>query len=334
MGERKVIGVAGWRVSFLIVASISLLLGMALYFLVHDPHHQHGHSCGRNLHIHDEEIKEVYGTVRELFKEIQTVFSVKTFWVIVAQGVVGSTPWAAMLFFTLWMELLGFTHFQAAFNVALFSIGNAIGSVFGGWVGDKAAAYFPDAGRIICSQFSAGVGIPLSGCLLLGLPKDSKFAWAYSIVLFFMGFLMSWNSPATNWPIFSEIVPPHLRTTVYAIDMAFENSIAAIGTPLVGFLSEHVFGFKKLAGQSKIKQDQGNAQALARGLFVCIAVPFTICVLIVSLLYLTYPKDRDLVKIREYSSNMFEMESTLGKEEAGDLIGNRGRWSVEGYEAE
>ena len=50
----------------------------------------------------------------ELTAGVLQVVRIRTFQVIVAQGVVGQIPWIAMLFFTLWLELLGFSHKRAA----------------------------------------------------------------------------------------------------------------------------------------------------------------------------------------------------------------------------
>lgn len=38
---------------------------------------------------------------------MKAVMKVKTFQFIVLQGLVGSLPWTAMVFFTLWFELIG-----------------------------------------------------------------------------------------------------------------------------------------------------------------------------------------------------------------------------------
>ena len=51
------------------------------------------------------------------------------------QGIVGSTPWNAMVFFTLWLQLLGFTDYSASVLMALFAGGCAIGSAVGGYLG-------------------------------------------------------------------------------------------------------------------------------------------------------------------------------------------------------
>lgn len=37
----------------------------------------------------------------------KSVVKVSTFQIIVAQGIIGSFPWTAMVFFTMWFELIG-----------------------------------------------------------------------------------------------------------------------------------------------------------------------------------------------------------------------------------
>ena len=54
---------------------------------------------------------------------------------VTVQGIVGSTPWNAMVFFTLWLQLLGFSDYSASLLMALFAGGCAIGSALGGFLG-------------------------------------------------------------------------------------------------------------------------------------------------------------------------------------------------------
>lgn len=56
------------------------------------------------------------------------------------QGVVGSTPWNAMVFFTLWLQLLGFTDYSASLLMAIFAGGCALGSALGGFLGELTVA--------------------------------------------------------------------------------------------------------------------------------------------------------------------------------------------------
>ena len=38
---------------------------------------------------------------------MKSVMKVKTFQIIVLQGIIGSLPWTAIVFFTMWFELIG-----------------------------------------------------------------------------------------------------------------------------------------------------------------------------------------------------------------------------------
>lgn len=53
------------------------------------------------------------------------------------QGIVGTMPWVALGFTTLYLQLLGFTNLNTAILVATFSLGCAIGSLGGGAIGER-----------------------------------------------------------------------------------------------------------------------------------------------------------------------------------------------------
>lgn len=74
----------------------------------------------------------------------------------------GSTPWNALVFLTLYMQTFGMSDGAASILVSVFLGGSAVGGLLGGWLGDLAASRFPTAGRIAVCQFSVFVGVPLS----------------------------------------------------------------------------------------------------------------------------------------------------------------------------
>lgn len=86
--------------------------------------------------------------------------------VVAVQGILGSTPWNALVFLTLYMQLLGMSDTAAAALMALFLGGTAAGGLLGGYVGDIAAKRAPSHGRILVCQFSVVSGVPLSLLLL------------------------------------------------------------------------------------------------------------------------------------------------------------------------
>lgn len=303
MAQRTFLGLPGWRVAFLVVAIVSFVLSFSLCQFAKDPRPP------RKL-LSDTEDGQQVSTLIELRDGVRRVLNIRTFQVILSQAVVGQIPWNAMAFFTLWLELAGFSHIIAALLVSLLSVGNIFGSLFGGWLGDRLALRFPNIGRILCAQMSAGSAIPLTAILLFGLPYGGKYPISFGVVFVIMGFMTSWNSPACNWPIFSEIVPDRLRTTVYALDMALGKTVAAVGSPLVGILAVKVYGFRQIShqerqmdGNQESISELDNALSLGKGLFVSIAVPFVLCVTLITGLYWTYPSDRERARIENWVEN-------------------------------
>ncbi|CAI5999249.1 unnamed protein product [Closterium sp. NIES-64] len=176
--------------------------------------------------------------------DVLKVLRIRTFQLIIAQGVVGSFPWAAGAFFPMWFELLGFSHASTAVLLSVFTVACSLGGLFGGWFGDVMARRWPDGGRLVCAQISAGSAVVLSTVLLRVVPHSPDYFGVYIMVLTLMGFLISWNAAGTNNPIFAEIVPERLRTDIYALDRTFEMSIAAFAPPTVGYLAQACFQHK------------------------------------------------------------------------------------------
>ena len=78
------------------------------------------------------------------------------------QGIMGTIPWNALVFLTLYMQLLGMSDAEASTLMSLFLGACALGGLLGGVIGDKAAARYPFHGRIAVTQFSVFTGIPMS----------------------------------------------------------------------------------------------------------------------------------------------------------------------------
>eukprot|EP00850_Spirogloea_muscicola_P012445 SM000080S22960 [mRNA] locus=s80:405846:407221:+ [translate_table: standard] len=229
--------------------------------------------------------------------DARAVAGVPTFQIIAAQGVVGSFPWAALSFCTMWLELVGFTHPGTAMLLGFFVVATSAGGLFGGWLGDAAALRLPNTGRIVCAQFSAGSAVPLAALLLYGLPNNASAPLLYAATFVIVGFIISWNASSTNNPIFAEIVPEKLRTNVYALDRAVEGLLASFAPYIVATIAEQWYGWRPvqpgMRAQDAQIADRGNARALAGGLFLCTALPWALCCAIYTLLYHHYPRDRD-----------------------------------------
>jgi MFS family permease len=180
------LGVAGWRLAFHAVAVVSVALGALMWIFAADPR-----AKSKTTASAAEEAKE-------LLRDARRVLGVPTFQIIVAQGIAGSIPWSALNFSAMWLELVGFTHWETSVITGLYLFATALGALFGGIVGDPVARRFPNAGRIALAQISSASALPLGAILLLALPNDPSTGVAHAVVFFIMGFAISWNASSTN----------------------------------------------------------------------------------------------------------------------------------------
>ncbi|KAM0907809.1 hypothetical protein ACQ4PT_015877 [Festuca glaucescens] len=299
-----IFGIAGWRIAFHIVALISVVVGALIYLFAVDPHFCNAEGGGQLLR------KSAWAEMKDLVTEAKAVVKIPSFQIIVAQGVTGSFPWSALTFAPMWLELLGFTHNKTGLLTAIFALASSLGGLFGGKMGDYLSVRFPNSGRIVLSQISSASAVPLAALLLLGLPDDSSTGVLHGLVMFIMGLSISWNGAATNNPIFAEIVPQRSRASIYALDRSFESVLASFAPPVVGFLAEHAYGYTPVshgAGASSVARDRSNAAALAKALYTAIAIPMLLCCFIYSLLYGTYPRDRERARMDTLISSELQL---------------------------
>ncbi|KAI9166023.1 hypothetical protein LWI28_024824 [Acer negundo] len=294
LASTSFMGIPGWRIAFHLVAIVSVIVGILVRLFANDPRFPNGdYSRAKDQTKH----KSFWLEMKDLIKEAKMVIKIPSFQILVAQGVFGTFPWSGLSFAPMWLELIGFSHKLTASLTTLFVIAGCFGSLFGGWMGDILAKCLPNTGRIILSQISAGSTIPLAAVLLLVLPDDPSAAFLYGLVFFIMGFCTSWNAPATNNPIFAEIVPERSRTSIYALDSSFESILSSFAPPVVGILAQRVYGYKPIpkgaVDSVEIEIDRENAASLAKALYTAIGIPIAICCVIYSFLYCTYPRDRE-----------------------------------------
>ncbi|KAK8942421.1 hypothetical protein KSP39_PZI009488 [Platanthera zijinensis] len=297
MAGQEYWGIPGWRLAFIMMATLSLLTGGLVFLFVVDPRRTSVIAFGTN---EDSESTNLSGKVKpaspsiwsDSWSAMKSVMKVKTFQIIVLQGIVGSLPWTAMVFFTMWFELIGFDNKNSAALISFFAIGCAGGSFLGGFIADRISRPYPNAGRIMCAQFSAFMGIPFSCLLLAAIPQSVDSRAAYASTLFLMGSTISWCATCANNPMFAEVVPPRNRTMIYAFDRAFECSFSSFAAPAVGILTERVYGYDSNLSSGSAHR----ALALSRGLLTMMAVPFGLCSLFYTPLYVVFKRDRDAVK--------------------------------------
>nr|GLL48068.1 uncharacterized protein LOC109170100 [Ipomoea trifida] len=303
-------GIPGWRFSFHLVGVISVIVGILVRLFAKDPHFPDG-NLKESRKIPG---KSFWSEAEDLVQEAKSVIKIQSFQIIVAQGITGSFPWSALSFAPMWLELSGFSHGNTAVLIGMFVIASSAGGLFGGSMGDLLSQRLPNYGRIFLAQISTASAIPLAAILLLALPDDPSSILLHALLLFVTGFFISWNAPATNNPIFAEIVPEKSRTSIYALDRSFESIFSSFAPPAVGLLAQKVYGYKPVPqGADIISTDRENASSLAKALFTVIGTPMALCCFIYSFLYCTYPRDRNraLMEARvESEMQLIELENS------------------------
>ncbi|CAD6215105.1 unnamed protein product [Miscanthus lutarioriparius] len=294
-------GFPGWRLAFISVAFVSFLIGLLVYLYSVDPRkispsHFGGDEDNERLHLVSNGILPPHSIWKDSWIAARSVMKVRTFQIIVLQGIVGSLPWAAVVFFTMWFELIGFDNSSSAALNSFFAIGCAIGSFLGGVIADRLSRYYPDSARIMCAQFSAFMGIPFSWILLTVIPQSVDYWSAYAVTLFLMGITISWCATCANNPMFAEVVPPKHRTMIYAFDRAFEGSFGSLAAPAVGIVTEKIYGYNAKAVDLAHGSVDG-AYALSRGLLTMMIVPFALCLMFYTPLYTVFKRDRENVRL-------------------------------------
>eukprot|EP00262_Sarcandra_glabra_P005085 TRINITY_DN1637_c0_g1_i1.p1 TRINITY_DN1637_c0_g1~~TRINITY_DN1637_c0_g1_i1.p1 ORF type:complete len:490 (-),score=64.05 TRINITY_DN1637_c0_g1_i1:296-1765(-) len=310
MAGQEYWGMPGWRCAFIMMALSSLLIGFLVFFFVVDPRRTLLTTHGSGNSFERADLIEKGNAVSmpvwsDSWMAMKAVMKVQTFQIIVLQGIVGSLPWTAMVFFTMWFELIGFDHNNSAALLSLFAIGCAMGSLIGGLIADRLSLVYPHTGRIMCAQFSAFMGIPFSWFLLAVIPQSVNSWSIFAVTLFLMGLTISWCATCANNPMFAEVVPTKHRTMIYAFDRAFEGSFSSFAAPIVGLLSEKIYGYDPKS-VSLVTGSVREAFALSRGLLSVMAVPFSLCCLFYSPLYITFRRDRENARL----SSLKEQEMT------------------------
>ncbi|KAE9466939.1 hypothetical protein C3L33_01154, partial [Rhododendron williamsianum] len=297
-------GLAGWRVAFIMMATLSSLIGLLVFLFVVDPRRRVSADHDSVEYSDREELVDK-STVNsasiwlESWTAMKAILKVPTFRIIVLQGLMGSLPWTAMVFFTFWFELIGFDHNSTAALLSLFAAGCGIGALAGGLIGDRMSQIYPHWGRIICAQFSAFMGIPFSWFLLTVIPQSVSSYFTFAVTLFLMGLTISWCTTAANGPMFAEVVPAKHRTMIYAFDRAFEGSFSSFAAPIVGIIAEKIYGYDPKS-VDLVSGSPREAYALSRGLFSMMAVPFGLSCLFYTLLYRFFWRDRDNARMASF----------------------------------
>lgn len=320
MSNRLYWGIEGWRIAFAAVGAISIVISLGvLTSLEEQPRPWRPQRIG----------------LRQELRKFSSYMQIRSFVVVVAQGMFGTIPWAALSFTTMFFQYLGFSDTAASLVYGTSIAGTALGGVLGGMLGDRLEAWSPNHGRALVGQLTVMLGIPLVLTIFLRTPYNTP-PIIFALLCFSLGLMCSWASSGCNRPIFVQIVPPASRASAMAWEVMLESSCGfLIGPSSVGYLAQHVFGYQMntlQVGKMSIDARLANARALGHGMAVITAVPWVLCALCYTFLHKTLAEDVAKAKLKAADPCEMGLCATgVAIEEATPLLSNqRGRDA--GYE--
>lgn len=285
----SVAGIPGWRISLLIVAGFSGLLGITMMLFVKEPNAQR---------LADPENRQTFASVFvKNMPKVKELFKYPTFVLVLCQGAPGTAPWTLFPNFTQWLELNCFTNDQAGHIFAAFGWGNAFSNLIVGFLLNFVARRFPDHGPPTLANFSVASGIPFLVLLFFILPKPATLggggesdvqAYWFSFLAFGMCAAMCGT---INKKVFSDIVPPSIFSYVFAIDQVIEQSIGNLFPLTLGLVVDNALDYD-VSAVEKHDCAPSEAKKLGMGMFIVCNIAWVICFSVYLGMHCTYPRDR------------------------------------------
>lgn len=299
--------VAGWRLLCLAI-SLAAFVMSAVVSRLED-------SCEKKArNVWSINLSSLVDAFGEMQKIVRDHWEIYTFRILVVQGVLGGTVCNAFSFDILYLQYLGFSSSALGFLIGVVVVPELIASITGGLLGDILEGKFGARGRAYAAQICVSVLILYSLLCYIIMPATVGAAvvpFALCKVLLVMGGEI--YHPGVMRPLLARVAAPNRRASIIAWQFALEGTSAALlGAPLVGFLTEKVFGYtsttRPFAEIDPVLRDN-NRVALQRALAVMSVVPYIVCLGLNSLLHWTIAWD----------SQIFGSKPTKNPEDKGML---------------
>jgi len=307
-------GIIGWRIASFVVGFMCFLGACFIYCFL---------DTNRTSVKGDATFM---GVAREVCWNLRRHWKIPTFRVIILQGVVGSIPWRAMGFETMFLLYVGFDPAMLSFMTLATAPTALLGPLIGGYMGDMAASKSKYHGRAWIAIFSAFSGIPCYYVFLKVLPDTvgANLFW-YIVVKNIFNVVASWCLAGVNRPVLNDVVDQQCRASIIAWDAALEGIVSAVfGMPFLGFIAEAAFGYSSTKSAVKDMETElrmRNFHALQYALLVMMLVPWIICVCALAGLHWTYESDMQKIAAARCASEETEQTKLLEGSDAKRVHG-------------
>mmetsp|Transcript_106770 Transcript_106770/g.284076 ORF Transcript_106770/g.284076 Transcript_106770/m.284076 type:complete len:530 (-) Transcript_106770:34-1623(-) len=236
----------------------------------------------------------------EVAQNASLIVQRRSFLVLLMQGACASTTLKAMQYQVMWYQYLGFSDLVASAITSAAPLGCIGGAIASGYLSDWLATRYPNHGRILMGQAA-----DLAKLLVLFLMfivcgslhgLNVGCVTLMTILSFSFGFVSIMAYAGVVKPLFAEIVPPQLIGQVIGFAAAVDGATSSFAsTPVVGFITEHVFHYKETKLAVEDMDDAvraANAAALGSAIAAVTMTSTLLTVLSLGLLHITYPKER------------------------------------------
>lgn len=300
ISEHRIFGVMGWRICLAVVGILSLLVVLLVEAAVED--------------LPRTWDPKRFGLMRE-FHKLAKFLRLGSFRVIILQGVFGTIPGAAQTFTTMYFQYLSISNHMCGLIIAMRTVGEGIGGALGGYLGDAANAKNHRYGRTWVAMFSVTASIPFLYVVYMGIPREASLSLLFAGILFTMGLVTTWEVPGCLQPVVMDIIPRRDLSSAFSWDVAIVFASGnTIGPLLVGFIAQDIFDYhytsEKVENMS-LEVREHNASALGRAIFFSCVVPSLISAVNFSLLFWTYPADKESLEEREAMEDEDAQERTV-----------------------
>lgn len=212
-----------WRAPFFIAAVPGVLLAIFMFF-ISEP---------------KRGAAEVVAVAQDkVDKPLGKILTIKTFWWLVAAGLVFNFAAYACNMFMVSVMMRYFSVSLAEASIAtgiIVGVTGLIGLTLGGWVADRLHQRFAN-GRLYFAAVSMLVsGLSIGWALLAG-----RIDFALFVGIFAFGWLFSYNFYTCVYTALQDVIEPRLRATAMALFFAGLYLLGGgLGPVVVGLLSDH-----------------------------------------------------------------------------------------------
>merc|ERR1719265_2593626 len=232
----------GWRLAFVSLGLVTAVFGLSLLAL-------NAWSADSLVRRVGEAPEQEHGADSG-WDDFKTIVRTQSFCLVILQGIFASTARSAMTYLVMVFQYMSFTDFEAATLAGMGDIGQAVGALIAGSLSDAIAAKLPRHGRVSLGQAGTLGSILLVIGVCCHAQSDASVLTnvhflAPAIFMLALGFMSVVSYVGAIKPILAEIVPIRMSASTLAYAAAIDGSVAAfIGAPLVGAVSESVFGYR------------------------------------------------------------------------------------------